>query len=133
MGPTPEQVQRKIAEEMGWTNLGAEPNMVGTVPGGDYAAIVPNWPESIEDAINLRDEETMLRLHGYPGGLWVIYYTSEVKIEDKSLAQGISLAWLLYKGWRWVTCPEDECHNGQWRAGECPTCSGAGGEFERVK
>ncbi len=137
--PTNEQLQRKIAEVLGWKNLHLKHgNLLGFPPGFRTIQCVPNWPTNRDDSKELPVKDQ----HAYNEAISKECYkaiktgdpTSEI-ILSRQPAEVESLAWLLYKGWRWVEC--DECDGlgdkrPDFEIGQLCLCNGKGGEWEKV-
>ena len=122
--PSDEQLQRKIAEVQGWTELydaghgilaGYDPTQMER---GPYP--LPNWPTDRNASYEL-----------VKGVKWVGY------ILLPQSAHRESLLFLEHKGWRWVDCPE--CVDGKVNTIEieqesvgCSKCDSEGGFFEKT-
>lgn len=58
---TPEQVQRRVAELVGWTNLQCADDtdiLLGDPPEGSYTTCVPDWHIDLNDAMTLVPQNT---------------------------------------------------------------------------
>ena len=136
--PTPQVVQLKIAELLGWTDLKRSPmdNRLWGLPPQDTVAeldlgkymLVPNWPGDRNASIGLPVKNE----GDYNRATDIVREKHYPDLEGDRLPADLeSLAWILYKGYRWREC---ECCFGDGQAGDeiCEPCSGNGGEFGKV-
>ena len=151
--PTPDQIQAMtelIAKLLGWTALRVVKGVLFGLRPEDagknvlWEAKVPNWPgdrnASYELPVKAGDRDYFIAAsqiaanHNFPCRLldlvqpllWPAYWES--------------LAWLLYKGYRWVECDScggkgkipvinNKAHLQYGMKMPCPACNGQGGKF----
>ena len=146
MNPTPKQILRvqwKIAELQGWTNLRrmVARGLMG-FENGDRRRwkLVPNWPTNRNASRDLLIEPTVEANSSYCKALDYFNELLDLPFDGRHHATVESLAWLLYKGWRWVPCStcKGELYIPLQPDGEptgCPECyknDREGGEWEKV-
>ncbi len=116
MNPTPEQIQRKIAEVQGWTDiiipLDGYPRGKPPDHKGGIRIPLPNWPTDRDESYKL-----IANINFTPFDYEVMSAYDE------------SLLYLETEGWRWVEC---NCKSGKTQDLLCPDCNGEGGEWVKV-
>lgn len=135
--PTPEQIQRQIALEMGLrpaTEAEIQADWRGALPyrpwvdsKGNYQRL-PNWSLDRNASKELPIEDMDAYWDAY--GSFVDYYPHPERTAFDT-AETESLAWLLYKGWHWsecLTCGGDGILHGS----SCEKCKGVGSEFQKT-
>ena len=152
--PTPQVVQRFIAERLGWTDLKRSPidNRLWGLPPQDTVAeldlgkymLVPNWPGSHDAArrLEVKDKSRFaLCLFEIAFGEEnsddpTLMVTGEVGQLLFATSDQWCLAWILYKGYKWTECVGCRMSGAsnlpRNKREHCEVCSGNGGEFVRV-
>ena len=123
--PSPEQLQREIAKRLGWTHLHVVNGRLGGIPPDSVIPIhCPNWPTDRNASYELPVEDGDRQLYERA------YNDIGKNFAHPFSAYNESLAWLLYKGWRW-----DDClicgGDGILHDYTCEKCKGEGGEWEK--
>ncbi len=150
--PTPLVVQRFMAELQGWTELRVftdykddaleYPELLGGInPENGRREVVTNWPGSHDAArrLEVKDKSRFALC------LFEIAFGEENSDDPTLMVTGEvgqllfatplqwRLAWILYKGYRWVPCANTDWEDGMYPHQEiCPTCLGKGGKFVKV-
>ena len=153
--PSPQVVQLKIAELLGWTDLKRSPidNRLWGLPPQDTVAeldlgkymLVPNWPGSLDAArgLEVKDREIFVYcLHAIIFGYRLAYpYNISPYLLFATPLQ-FCLAWIMSEhGYKWVECAACEGKPerisggvvGPITAVRCSDCSGKGGEFVKIE
>ncbi len=120
MNSTPDQIQAMtelIAKLLGWTELNIDEDvdlLVGLEPKGDSVfRVPPNWPGDRNASKDLSVED-MEKFTYFIEAVSIWGPIPEGGRDPRLSAEKECLAWLFYKGYRWVECGcenVDVCNN----------------------